>query len=366
MLEGIASGAARERPPRFPRCGMAARPPRRRARAPSPASTTRAATGWEPSPAGPSARATASPAAPRSPRRHRRRDRWSSSDVPHRGDRERPDPGEQGGQEQRYVVVRAADRQEQRRYSGGDRLGKGVGQLEIDALLKESVDLLKTKRIYSAKENPHYLVFEYFEEVSLRENQIELLKKFQRPNLTEEEIQNLLAEAHTGFGKSKLCDPTLALPYKPNRPDPHDHRPASLLEEMRVHLSKVLGKTFDKIVTVISFDRAKANDLKYLKYVNSKFEEAKEEGKCILLSIDSLHGLSVLKHKETYFKVKTEGTPPQHLDELEKIRNTLGTKVSNSADKMLRVLLHPLLLRLLGRTEKTITGRVFRMDQRTL
>lgn len=206
-------------------------------------------------------------------------------------------------------------------------------RFEMDALLKDVTLLLQTKRAFIGSQNPELLVFEYFMGITVRDNQIAFLERLVKTKGDPAALKDLLEEAHTGFGKSKVAVPLwLYLTSQAGRVAMITV-PETLLEEMRVHLRKVLGKCFDQTIATIDFDRTKANDIRYLTYLNHVFEEAEKQGKPIVLSIHSLHGLSVLKHKETYFKILHEGTPPEHLKQLDEIRRTLATKVSNFVDE---------------------------------
>lgn len=206
-------------------------------------------------------------------------------------------------------------------------------QREVNALLADTMQILEAKRCFSGAQNPHLLVFEYFMKMTLRNNQVEFLERLTSCMGDPKALESILEEAHTGFGKSKVAIPLwLYLTSQSGRiamitvPEP-------LLEEMRVHLKRVLGKIYDQGISPIYFDRTRANDLKYLKYINKVFTDAEATGKCVVISINSLHGIAVLKHKENYFRRVQEGLPPEYIEELDVTRKTLAEKVSNFIDE---------------------------------
>jgi hypothetical protein len=200
-------------------------------------------------------------------------------------------------------------------------------------LLEKTVQRLREKREFVASKNPHFLVFEYFTGIMLRKNQIDFLERMTRAKGDPKKLSNLLEEAHTGFGKSKVAIPLwLYLTSRLGR-IAMITVPETLLEEMCVHLRQVLGEIFDQGVIPLHFDRTKANRLKYLQYVQKVFEEAEQKEQCIVLSINALHGMAVLKQKEAYFKLAHQESSLEMLEELERIREILANKVSNFVDE---------------------------------
>ncbi|WP_420422024.1 DUF3638 domain-containing protein [Simkania sp.] len=206
-------------------------------------------------------------------------------------------------------------------------------QREVDALLADSLAILQAKRCFSAAQNPHLLVFEYFMKLTLRENQVAFLERLTGAMGDPKALESILEEAHTGFGKSKVAIPLWLYLTSQSGRIAMITVPETLLKEMRIHLKQVLGKVFDQGISPIYFDRTRANDLNYLKYINQVFEEAETNGKCVVISINSLHGIAVLKHKENYFRRAQEGLPAEYIEELDKTREILADKVSNFIDE---------------------------------
>ncbi|MCB1083116.1 MAG: DUF3638 domain-containing protein, partial [Simkania sp.] len=206
-------------------------------------------------------------------------------------------------------------------------------QREVDALLTDSLQILQTKRCFPGAQNPHLLVFEYFMKLTLRQNQVAFLERLTGAMRDPKALERIIEEAHTGFGKSKVAIPFWLYLTSQSGRIAMITVPETLLEEMRVHLKQVLGKVFDQGISPIYFDRTRANDLNYLKYINQVFEDAEATGKGVVISINSLHGIAVLKHKENYFRRAQEGLPPEYIEELDKTRRILAEKVSNFIDE---------------------------------
>lgn len=206
-------------------------------------------------------------------------------------------------------------------------------QREVDALLTDSLQILQTKRCFAIAQNPHLLVFEYFMKLTLRQNQVTFLDRLTGAMGDPKTLERIIEEAHTGFGKSKVAIPLWLYLTSQSGRIAMITVPETLLEEMRIHLKQVLGKVYDQGISPIYFDRTRANDLNYLKYINQVFEDAEATGKCVVISINSLHGIAVLKHKENYFRRAQEGLPAEYIEELDKTRRILAEKVSNFIDE---------------------------------
>ncbi|MCH9704470.1 MAG: DUF3638 domain-containing protein, partial [Chlamydiae bacterium] len=188
------------------------------------------------------------------------------------------------------------------------------------------VQIVLAKR-YSQR-NPALLAFEYFGKIRLREEQVEKLLQLDTTG-------NLEIEARTGFGKSKVLIPLWLFLTSQKGQISMMTVPASLLVMQQNHLRAVLGETFDQCVSVIRFNRSKANNVEYLRRLYERLESAKEEGRAILISIRDLHSITNLKLKELYFEKhenEAENLPIKEAEDVKMLLSMLSNFIDESRE----------------------------------
>ncbi len=190
---------------------------------------------------------------------------------------------------------------------------------EVQAL----IGALTQERAYDPATEDTLLTFEAMTNMRLRKDQVKPLKE-----MTGEALVNIELEARTGFGKSKLFIPLWLFLTRQKGRLTMMTVPQSLLEDQTKHLRELLGDLFSLGIQRIDVNRAQANNLSYLHWLNEQLDLAEKEGRIILMSINSLQNLAGLALKESLTKDEPEKT-----EELLKIRQTLSTRISNFIDE---------------------------------
>ena len=201
-----------------------------------------------------------------------------------------------------------------------NRLAKSLEKLE-QRRIEEATLILREKRAYEVRENPRFLVFEHLMGITLREEQIAFLRRLSPESPVPPSV---LEEARTGFGKSKVAIPLWLSLRTSSGGLTFLTVPESLLEETRKQLSRILGDTFDTSLTMIEFSRSDLYDPDRLRSIENRLLWARKEGRVVLLSVGTLHALSVLAWKETLMK-EGEGNPlpPENVAMMHRIRAIL-------------------------------------------
>jgi hypothetical protein len=210
------------------------------------------------------------------------------------------------------------------------------GETSIDYTLAKEQFLrtLLAKRAYKPSKSPQFMIFEAYADICLRSEQINALAR-----LSESTAQTgVVFEARTGFGKSKALIPLWIYLSAQRRSKEKEAGlammtvPAALYQQQIDYLKEVLGGAFKQSVFAFRFERNKANQLSYLQYIHRELESAAKEGRAVLTTIASLHGMLNLKLKECL--AKDEGRENMALlSELRKLRRMARGRLSNFFDE---------------------------------
>ena len=158
------------------------------------------------------------------------------------------------------------------------------------------VSSLIQERAYEPSKHPKILLFEAIGDVRLRKEQYEALIKLS----TSGESYEL--EARTGFGKSKVLIPLWLFMNQEKGRLTVMATTRSLLPDQLLHLRELLGEDLELAVQAIDFDRQKIADKRYLDFVVQQMEVATQEGRILLVDINSLQGMTHLALKQALFK----------------------------------------------------------------
>jgi hypothetical protein len=203
---------------------------------------------------------------------------------------------------------------------------QGKDAPEITSLSVEFVKKAQAQRVYVPCKEPHLLVFEFFGKIRLRADQYQALM------LMTGSEKDFELEARTGFGKSKVLIP-LWLFLKGRRDKIAMMTvPSSLFIAQHRHLKKILGKAYDASIIPLQFNRSKANDVRYLRNMRKKLEDAKRQHKIVLTTLPSLHGMTNLKIKEALAVGHEKGSPDQQR-ELIALRTLVSTQIADFFDE---------------------------------
>ncbi len=183
-----------------------------------------------------------------------------------------------------------------------------------------------SKRVYDPIQEPHLLVFEYFGKIRLHLEQYQALLLMTG---TEDDIEY---EARTGFGKSTMLIPLWLFLKCQKEKTAMMTVPSSLLRAQHMHLKKLLGRAYDMAIVPIVFNRADANDPKYLKRLSQKLDDARLHKKVILTTVQSLHGMINLKLKESLSKGEGE-IEVEIQTHLLALRKKIATQVADFFDE---------------------------------
>lgn len=171
------------------------------------------------------------------------------------------------------------------------------------------VSTLLQKRAYDPVKDFRLLIFEAMSDIRLREDQCEALEKLTGVK----EGCDYELEARTGFGKTKVIVALwLLLNNKPGQILTFTTT-SSLLNDQIVYLRKTLGAAFDMAFQVIDFNKEKADDLGYLYWLDNEIINAKKDGRILLQSIGTLHGITGLALKQRLFN-RVSGTIGLHAE----------------------------------------------------
>lgn len=149
------------------------------------------------------------------------------------------------------------------------------------------------KRVYNVATYPELLIFEVFNDLLIREEQLAILDNIFKPNDAWK-----LIEAKTGLGKSRVISP-LWLILKADRQNASIMIiPSGLYEQQVMYTQTLLKNGYNYFATCIYFSRDSDSSPKAINAILSSMKEAKDQGKPILMSDSTAHNLLILKIKE--------------------------------------------------------------------
>lgn len=206
-----------------------------------------------------------------------------------------------------------------------------------DTLNKLAQEML-TQRQFDPWKYPAYLVFEYFDNISIRPEQIKKLDKF-----LENKDLNLIMEMIMGSGKSKVLLPLLGLMRADGKALSLLVVPQPLFEDVSQDTQSRLQGAFAQTLRSLHFDRNTRFTADTLQSILDDLESVRKNKECLIMTSKSLQCL-VLKFIGEYAQHFNTGHNRELSDELrimQKILNLLkdsGHPIIDEADTVLNVL----------------------------
>lgn len=188
------------------------------------------------------------------------------------------------------------------------------------------------------KKSPAYLAFEYYGDLLMRKNQVDMLDKFFKTG----DI-NLIAEMIMGSGKSKVLLPLLGVLRADKDKLSLLIVPQPLFESISQDTQNILRDAFGKSLRSLHFDRNTQFTVQSLESILDELTQIKKNGQCLIMTSKSVQCL-VLKFIEKsaeHFKASGTKEFPKELKIMSKILNLLrssGYPIIDEADTVLNIL----------------------------
>lgn len=182
---------------------------------------------------------------------------------------------------------------------------------EIQLLSDKAASLLKDIRNYDVRDHVEYLVFEYFNGISLRKDQVEALEglSLKPDQMKNEKALGPLREIIMGFGKTKVLLPILSVL---NTKDPDALNiimlPEALVTSMAKELKKLLEDGFDRSIDTLEIHRGTKLDKMGLDNLYDRLMRAQKEKRNIITTNSSMQSLFLLltEKLENYGQVSND------------------------------------------------------------
>ncbi len=189
---------------------------------------------------------------------------------------------------------------------------------QLSEMTEELVEHASAKRAYNVQDNPEYLVFEHYANILLRPSQVgnlDLLRIKDGKIRSPDQLGTVL-ESIMGSGKTEVLLPLLGQLCLSGDNLCFAIIPEPLLADMSKRLSQILGGAFAKSVEVVSFRRDESPNLKDLKMLQLRMEQAVTSKRVLFMSPSSIQGI-YLKFWETWQQASSsEG----HADTVEQFK----------------------------------------------
>lgn len=185
----------------------------------------------------------------------------------------------------RFLIKKTAIQKLRRAETPLNKLVMGGGENK-ESLIQEIGEQLFQARCFDPAKHPHFLVFEYASNLSLREDQVIKLEKFKGDNDSWPIMQMIM-----GSGKSKVLLPLLGLMLADGKKLSTVIVPEALLESTTDDLCISQAQAFSQGVTVLNFDRQTEFTVEELKNIKEKLEKVKCEKKCLITTSKSVQCL---------------------------------------------------------------------------
>lgn len=192
-------------------------------------------------------------------------------------------------------------------------------QKSIEAERREFMNMYHAKPCLDPNPTPSYLLaFEVIGNILVRPDQFQYLTEIASQQ------KNVILEARTGFGKSKVLIPlwiylTSSIDNFPEKKTPMIVCPGPLLRQQVDHLKEILGSTYSTSILEIHMSLEDSQNLKYLTWLNTQLTQAIEKKRCVIANIFTYHHLRDLCFKED----ATSPSSPIVKAELEKLKKNL-------------------------------------------
>lgn len=188
---------------------------------------------------------------------------------------------------------------------------------EKDQAVQQLAAGLTTIRCYQPAANPAFLVFEYFADILMRQNQVEMMENFLKAG-DASQIKELIM----GAGKSKVLLPLLALLRADGQALSMLVVPEPLFQSVASDTQTSLRDAFGKELVTFTFDRNTNFDLFTLENILDEVKRVRDEKKCLIITSKSIQCLMLrfLEKSINHF----ERSPADMPAELKIMKEILG------------------------------------------
>lgn len=161
---------------------------------------------------------------------------------------------------------------------------------EVVVSLREFAIEVNAKREYEIQKHPEYLLFEYANNILLRQAQVENLDRLKIQGKSKLSLHDLgvALEMIMASGKTAVLLPLMALFEADGEHIPFVVMPASLLPTMSEELERRFSSSFGKEIDVISISRSTDLNQASLRRIFKRLDSAKVERKAIVMTSESL------------------------------------------------------------------------------
>lgn len=219
-----------------------------------------------------------------------------------------------------------------------DRVTKGKSpQFLLQTLYNE----LSEDRHYNSLERSAFLAFEYFADISLRKNQVQLLEKFIKGD---KKSANQIAELIMGSGKSAVLMPILGFMRADGTNISILIASSSLFPRLSREIDPTLQGAFATGLRTFYFDRNTTFDKLNLKNILGELKAIQKNRDCLIMTSKSLHCLLlkyIEKANEHYRAYPPLPSPSKELllmGEILTLLSNEGMPLLDEADTLLSIL----------------------------
>lgn len=218
------------------------------------------------------------------------------------------------------------------------KLDKNGNSDVIEDLVQKLANDLTATRCYTLADQPAFLVFEYFADIVLRPQQVNMISDF----LTGGDKQ-AIRELIMGSGKSKVLMPLLALLRADGKNISAMIVPQDLFQSISSDTQSTLKDAFDVSLHTLEFDRSTTFDIETLSNIQEELESIKDNKEALIITSKSVQCLLLefIEKAEEHFRDSSnpvEMTPELKL--MAEILRTLSQSLPllDEADLLLNVL----------------------------
>lgn len=234
-------------------------------------------------------------------------------------------------------------------------------------LLQNLYQELTQKPHFNSVERPAFLAFEYFADISLRENQVRIIEKFIKGDL---ESANQIAELIMNSGKSAVCMPILGFMRADGKNISILIASPSLFPRLSEEIDPALYHAYSMGLRTFQFDRDTKFDRLTLKNILSELKTIQKNRDCLIMTSKSFHCLLlkyIEKAGEHYTTHPPQAMPSKELllmGEILTLLSNEGVPLLDEADTLLSIL-HEVSFSLgektiLDRTQIEVLGMIFK------
>lgn len=241
-----------------------------------------------------------------------------------------------------YLLLKTQEQQRARAQVAFDKLKKLTPKTEEDVnkiydFTQQLAETLFAKRVYDPVTNPTYLVFEYYADIIMRENQVDKLKIF-----LEGKTPNPVLEMIMGSGKSKVLLPLLGLLRAKNDQLSMLIVPQSLFASVASDTLRIF-KRFSKSLRTLHFNRNTQFTAHSLQTILDDLNKIQKKKECLIMTSKSVECLTLkfIEKCTEFLQGKKMTDFPLEIKLMRQIMSKLrhqGYPIIDEADSILNVL----------------------------